>query len=69
MLNFGPTKIWTLMKSRTLESVKIGASRRINVASIKRLAETGTPGWRSSSGAADASAAALSALASDGTEK
>jgi excisionase family DNA binding protein len=42
MLNFGHDKIFRLLRDGTLESTKIGRSRRISVASIKRLAEVGT---------------------------
>jgi hypothetical protein len=42
MLQICQTKLFALLKDGSLESVKIGKSRRISVASIKRLAENGT---------------------------
>ena len=42
MLDIGKTTLFALLKNGTLKSVKIGAARRVYVASIKELAETGT---------------------------
>jgi hypothetical protein len=42
MLNVGSTTVAKLVKTGVLDSVLIGRSRRILVASIRRLAEAGT---------------------------
>lgn len=42
ILGIGTTKIYALMGTGVLESVKIGAARRIKRASVDRLAEHGT---------------------------
>lgn len=41
MLSIGKTKLFELIKDGTLNSKKIGKSRRITVASIKRAAGAG----------------------------
>jgi excisionase family DNA binding protein len=43
LLNFSPAKMFKLLRDGTLESTKIGSSRRIYVASIKSLLEAGKP--------------------------
>ena len=43
MLAIGKTQLFALLKDGVLESIKIGKSRRITVASIKKLAAEGTP--------------------------
>jgi excisionase family DNA binding protein len=42
MLGVGTTTLFKLLKTGELQSVKIGKSRRISVASIRKLAEAGT---------------------------
>jgi len=42
LLNVSRAKVFVMLQRGELESVKLGNMRRVRVASIKRLAETGT---------------------------
>lgn len=41
LLNIGPTKAFALIKSGALETVKIGASTKVKMSSIRHVASVG----------------------------